>query len=194
MSMLLGEKAELTITSDYGYGPAGNPPTIPAGATLIFDVELLQVTDRRPTRNMMSDQELVACALRLKDDGNAKFKLQKYKQAEGHYRDALAHAEKCRVDSEEISKLKVTVLQNMSVCTNNTGDYKVSITNCSKAIALNAQAPKAHYLRSVANLKIANYDDALEDCKNAIKLNPSDKGLRSHFEAIKKEKAAKQAN
>lgn len=41
MSMKLGEKAELTITSEYAYGDAGSPPTIPAGATLIFDVELL---------------------------------------------------------------------------------------------------------------------------------------------------------
>jgi len=39
--MKLGEKAELTITSEYAYGDAGSPPTIPAGATLIFDVELL---------------------------------------------------------------------------------------------------------------------------------------------------------
>ena len=59
MSMKLSEKAELTITSEYGYGPVGNPPTIPGGATLIFDVELIQINDRRPTRHMMSDAELV---------------------------------------------------------------------------------------------------------------------------------------
>ena len=40
-SMLLGEKAELTIESDYGYGKDGMPPVIPSYATLIFDVELV---------------------------------------------------------------------------------------------------------------------------------------------------------
>ena len=40
-SMLLGEKAELTIESDYGYGKDGMPPVIPGYATLIFDVELV---------------------------------------------------------------------------------------------------------------------------------------------------------
>ena len=59
MSMKLGEKAELTITSEYGYGDAGSPPTIPGGSTLIFAVELLQINDRRPTRWMMSDAELI---------------------------------------------------------------------------------------------------------------------------------------
>lgn len=39
--MQKGEKAILTIKSDYGYGDRGSPPTIPGGATLIFDVELL---------------------------------------------------------------------------------------------------------------------------------------------------------
>jgi len=39
--MCLGEKADLVIQSDYGYGDAGSPPKIPGGATLIFTVELL---------------------------------------------------------------------------------------------------------------------------------------------------------
>ena len=41
MSMKLGEKAELTLKPDYAYGAMGSPPTIPAEATLIFDVELI---------------------------------------------------------------------------------------------------------------------------------------------------------
>jgi FKBP-type peptidyl-prolyl cis-trans isomerase len=50
MSMKLGEKAELTLKPEYGYGAMGSPPTIPGDATLIFDVELMSIADRRPTR------------------------------------------------------------------------------------------------------------------------------------------------
>jgi FKBP-type peptidyl-prolyl cis-trans isomerase FkpA len=41
--MKVGEKATLTCPSDAAYGDAGRPPVIPGGATLIFDVELLDV-------------------------------------------------------------------------------------------------------------------------------------------------------
>lgn len=36
-----GTKATLIIPSPYAYGPQGNPPTIPANAVLLFDVELV---------------------------------------------------------------------------------------------------------------------------------------------------------
>ena len=50
MAMKLGEKADLVVKSDYGYGDIGSPPKIPGKATLIFTVELIQIADRRPTR------------------------------------------------------------------------------------------------------------------------------------------------
>ena len=83
MSMKLGEKAELTLKPDYAYGAMGSPPTIPADATLVFDVELIQIADRRPTRWMMSDPELIQTAQHLKDQGNIKFREKALKIAEG---------------------------------------------------------------------------------------------------------------
>jgi FKBP-type peptidyl-prolyl cis-trans isomerase FkpA len=41
--MKVGEKAELTCPSTIAYGDSGRPPTIPGGATLIFDVELVSI-------------------------------------------------------------------------------------------------------------------------------------------------------
>ena len=41
-SMKLGEKCELTIQPDYGYGSRGAGNVIPPQAVLIFDVELLK--------------------------------------------------------------------------------------------------------------------------------------------------------
>jgi FKBP-type peptidyl-prolyl cis-trans isomerase FkpA len=41
--MKAGGKAKLVCPSDIAYGDAGRPPSIPGGATLVFEVELLDV-------------------------------------------------------------------------------------------------------------------------------------------------------
>ena len=54
MQMSLGEKANLTITPDFGYGNEGAGGVIPGGATLLFEVELLAIgksTRSTPIRN-----------------------------------------------------------------------------------------------------------------------------------------------
>ena len=46
--MTPGSKWKVTIPSDLAYGDMGRAPQIPGGATLLFDIELLEV---KPTAN-----------------------------------------------------------------------------------------------------------------------------------------------
>lgn len=69
----------------------------------------------------------------------------------------------------------------MSVCTNSTEDFRDTITNCAKAITIDASAVKAHFLRSVAYQKQNDLDNAMADIKAAIKLAPQDTKLREQF-------------
>lgn len=72
--------------------------------------------------------------------------------------------------------------------TNNTGDFKDTLINCTKALDIDSQAAKAYFLRSKAHLKLHNYDEAIDDIKEAIKITPGDKNLRDEYEKIKAER------
>jgi FKBP-type peptidyl-prolyl cis-trans isomerase FkpA len=45
--MKVGEKAQLTCPSEVAYGDQGRPPQIPGGATLVFDIELLEIVAKK---------------------------------------------------------------------------------------------------------------------------------------------------
>ena len=135
-TMKLGEKADLIIKPEYAYGKIGAPPKIPGDATLIFTVEVIQIHDRKPTRWMMSDPELIRVALRMKDDGNLKFKASKLKEAEGLYRESLAHLETVKNQTKELTDLKKTVLLNIALVSIKTSDFKETLINCTKALDL----------------------------------------------------------
>ncbi len=49
VGMKVGEKRELTIAPEMGYGERGAGSVIPPGATLIFEIELVEVQGTRPS-------------------------------------------------------------------------------------------------------------------------------------------------
>jgi hypothetical protein len=51
-------------------------------------------------------------------------------------------------ENKELTDLKKTILLNLSVVTNNSGDYKETIINCGKALFIDDKIGKAYYLRS----------------------------------------------
>lgn len=47
LTMCKGEKAKITLKSEYAYGESGSPPKIPPNATLVFEIELLSWASKR---------------------------------------------------------------------------------------------------------------------------------------------------
>lgn len=74
---------------------------------------------------------------------------------------------------------------NIGVASNKLGDFKLTIAKCTEALYIDNQTAKAYYLRAQANSKLKNFEEAINDIKEAIKISPADKALRDEFEAIK---------
>lgn len=81
--------------------------------------------------------------------------------------------------------MRKTCLLNSAVASNKLGDYKLTINKCTEVTYIDDKNPKCYYLRAQAYSKLKDFDQALTDIKEAIKLNPADKNLRDEFEAIK---------
>lgn len=74
--------------------------------------------------------------------------------------------------NEEVRKLKVVLHQNMATSLNYMGEHQDAILRCSLAIGLEPSSWKAHYQRAIGQWRIKQFDEAMQDLKSAIKLNP----------------------
>lgn len=54
LDMCIGEKRKLTVPPELGYGDTGAGDRIPAGATLVFETELIKIEDGPPPVNVFN--------------------------------------------------------------------------------------------------------------------------------------------
>ncbi|KAJ3274123.1 cytochrome P450 monooxygenase 9 [Terramyces sp. JEL0728] len=162
-TMRIGEKADLLIKAEYGYGAQGSPPKIPGGATLLFNVELLGID---LSTAELSIAEKIARAKEFKDQGNECFKKQDFKDALGLYLQAentLSNTWGAEPDEgNQIKELKVSLYSNIAAASLKTKDAQQAEVYSKKTLEIDENHEKATFRLYQAQTMLGKYEEAVE--------------------------------
>lgn len=179
--MKIGEKAILRCRSDYAYGKSGSPPTIPANATLDFDVELLGFAPKKKERHEMSNADKLLEAMKLKESGTDLFKKKEFEEAFDLYEEAsnlLLQKDDDDFMEPDAKAVWIACKLNASQACINMTDYSTAISAASAVLKEDSTNVKALYRRAISRNHLGLPEDALKDLTLALQLDPENKPVR----------------
>ncbi|KAJ3289366.1 cytochrome P450 monooxygenase 9 [Rhizoclosmatium sp. JEL0117] len=183
VTMRVGEKAELLIDPEYGYGVEGNPPTIPPNSTLLFEVEVIS---SKPLEDPVSKK--IADAAASKTSGNAYFTAGKYAEAAKAYRFGISRLEvtwsATPAEIPEINQLKLNLNSNLAACLLKTKNLKEAVEACDKALEVDVKNVKVLYRMGQAYSGLAMFDKAEEVLKQALEVAPKDAAVLQELASL----------
>ncbi|CAE7362157.1 cyp41 [Symbiodinium microadriaticum] len=186
LGMRKGERAILRCREDYAYGKRGQG-SIPAEATLTFDVELISFGPKKKEKWEMSDEEKVAEGSASKEKGSVAFKSEDYSEAIRLYEDGAEMVDE--VDSA--TELWVTCQLNAAMAYLKLADYPGAAERAGLALSKDPSNVKALYRRGVARNHLGLNEEALVDLEEALRIDPENKPVK--LEIAKARKAIKDA-
>jgi FK506-binding protein 4/5 len=194
-SMKQGEKAWFKVLPNYGYGAKGNEAlNVPANATLIYEVELLEFTKEKASWEMSTEEKIEACK-KAKEEGNELFRQSKWKRAHKKYKKAAGFIEAgySMKDEEkaEADPLKLVCHLNMAACNLKLKEYKSVLEDCKKALEIEPKNIKALFRRGQALSALDDWKEAQSTFDKALELEPDNKDVKREI-ALLKRKIAEQ--
>lgn len=190
-SMRVGEKSRFRIREDFAYGKSGSPPTIPGGATLVFDVELFSFKKEAKKKWELSKEEKIAGAEKEKLEGNNLFTAGNTEEALKHYKEALDFLSYFYSDDEKkaTQTLKVSCSLNAAACCVKDQKWKDAIKYADDVLKIEETNVKALWRKGQALRGKGDTGDAKAVIVQAIRYDAKNKSLRDELELIKKDEA-----
>jgi len=184
-----GEKATIVLKSDYGYGDHGSPPKILGGATLCFEVELLNFKEKEKEMWELTPEEKLAKAKSIKDEATGLFKEKRFAEAAELYDSVSQYLEnEDGAMDEEVEKVFVSSLSNASMCHIKSANYASAIQSAGKVLKEEEGNVKCLFRRGTARMELGLLEEAKVDLMGAYKAEPNDKAIRKALAELKDRK------
>ena len=187
-SMKIGEEAILKCRSDYAYGDRGQG-TIPPKATLTFDVALYNSKPKPKERWEMTSEEKMAEAEKSKAEGGAFFKEKRFAEAIKAYEEA-AEAVGDEELNEDAKALWITCKLNAAQAAISNTDYPRAMKFAADALGKSPKNVKGLYRRGLARGRLGMSEEALQDLKAALEVDPDNKPVATEIAKVKASIAA----
>jgi peptidylprolyl isomerase len=185
VTMRQGEKAKVTIAPEYAYGAKGSPPSIPAHATLIFEMELVEI--------VLPDEEAVAKAEALCAEAANAFKADDFKTANNLYRRALNYVDEKYTAPAELMKIRLH--RNISITYGKLGKWQQSVTYADKVLEKERTDPRALLRKCEAHVRLGEVESARKALDSGLavtKNGPPFLALKQEVEALEREERQRQ--
>ncbi|KAH0468535.1 hypothetical protein IEQ34_003568 [Dendrobium chrysotoxum] len=189
-TMLRGELSQVTIKPEYGFRNEvkQGDMLVPAGSTLLYEVELVDFTKEKETCEM-TGHEKIEFAERMKKAGNDLYKIGKFQRAAKKYDKAIDfvnEVESFESGEEKLVKtLRVSCWLNHAACSLKLNDFHRAIILCSKVLDIEFCNVKALYRRAQAYIEAADLDLAKLDIQKALESDPENREVMSLQKTLK---------
>ncbi|XP_028295782.1 inactive peptidyl-prolyl cis-trans isomerase FKBP6 [Gouania willdenowi] len=177
LTMRKGEFSRFLLKPQYAYGDMGCPPFIPAAATVLYQVEILDYLDSGLVDDFVAmdeeEQKLVNLAnllqvvTNLRHFGNRFFHQHRYDDAKDRYKQALRLLEnrlsQSKSDKETIKAALLPLYLNLSLTELRLQSPLKALQHGNKALKIDSTNTKALFRCGQAYLELQEYESA-QDC------------------------------
>ena len=194
-TMKKDEKSEFIISPYYYKDNKEITDIIKNNDDLVFEIELLEISDHKKTIYDLSDEELIKNGKILKNEGIEKFNNGDFVSARDFFKKAIIFFERINFNdpnyNEEIN-LYLTTLSNLCNCYNKEQDY-ISVINYANRGLKISTTRKLLYFRAIAYANIDEIDFAINDLNGLEYLlsedeKKTDNGIQNLKNIIEKRK------
>ncbi|TYH03094.1 hypothetical protein ES288_A09G193700v1 [Gossypium darwinii] len=174
--MLPGEIALVTCPPDYAYDKFSRPPSVPEGAHVQWEIELLGFEMPKDWTGL-NFQEIMDEAEKIRVTGNRLFKEGKFELAKAKYEKVLREFNHVNPQTDEEGKVfldtRNSLHLNVAACFLKMGECRKSIDACNKVLDATPVHAKALYRRGMAYMAAGDFEEARFDFQMMIKVDKS---------------------
>ncbi|XP_018407478.1 PREDICTED: FK506-binding protein 59-like isoform X1 [Cyphomyrmex costatus] len=173
---LEGEKSRLLIRSKYAFKEQGNVElNIPPNADVEYEVELLQFEKEKQIW-VLKSHEKVEQAKMQKEKGTKYLTSNKIHLAIKVYQKIFNYLNDTTDFEDDLKKerdsLVIAAHLNLALCYLKTNENTLAREECTKALELDPLNEKALFRRGQANLELASPEEAINDFKKVLEVQP----------------------